>query len=92
VRANLKRLMGKSGRRLQSLRLSVRIGDPAEGLTCLLCHQPASDDPDWTGAPGCEYTVRFLNFGGSAVAGVHKRCYDRAMQGKLRARRGAMKG
>jgi hypothetical protein len=78
--------MPKKGKRLRAIRLSVRVGDPSEGLTCLLCHRPTADlsSPEWKGSPGCEYEVRFLNLGGSATAGLHKRCYERAMQGKLR--------
>ena len=78
--------MGKGGKRLRALRLKVRVGDPTEGLTCLLCNRPTADvgSPDWKGAPGCEYEALFLNLGGSACAGLHKRCYERAMQGNLR--------
>lgn len=81
--------MGKGGKRLRALRLKVRVGDPTEGLTCLLCHCPTADigSPDWKGAPGCEYEVFFLNLGGSACAGLHKRCYEMAMRGTLRTSR-----
>lgn len=62
--------------------LDVSEGDPSERLTCLLCHKPFADvgSPEWRGQPGCEYEVSFLTNHGSATAGLHRRCYERAMQ------------
>jgi hypothetical protein len=67
--------------RVGQLVLDVSEGDPSERLTCLLCHVPAEEVGSLAslGEPRCEYEVRFLTPKGSAVAGLHKRCYERAM-------------
>ena len=51
---------------------------PGDDLTCLLCHTPTFEGGERSHHPRCEYGVSFLTMSGSAVAGLHRRCYERA--------------
>jgi hypothetical protein len=62
-----------------SAHLVVKHANPGDDLTCLLCHTPTFEGGERSHHPRCELGVRFLTMSGSAVAGLHRGCYERAL-------------